>query len=111
MDVFLGHNYLKLHNPSIDWKDNSLTFDRCPDSCGYTPTLEHVNKDPDEDIELDQMLEPGNCIFFLDWNHYMNSHPQLKEYHVCQHAPAFPSYVQEFVDVFSEEEFDHLPKQ
>ena len=28
-----------------------------------------------------------------------------------QQAPVFPSYVQEFADVFSEEEFDHLPKQ
>ena len=59
-DVFLGHDWLKLHNPSIDWEDGSLAFDHCPDSCGYTPILKHVNEDPDKDIELDQTLEPGD---------------------------------------------------
>ena len=33
-DVFLGHNWLQLHNPEIDWNQKTLTFTRCPSTCG-----------------------------------------------------------------------------
>lgn len=31
-DLFIGHEWLKLHNPSIDWKESSIVFDRCPET-------------------------------------------------------------------------------
>ena len=29
-DIFLGHDWLLHHNPSIDWTNRTLHFDRCP---------------------------------------------------------------------------------
>jgi hypothetical protein len=40
-EIFLGHDWLKKHNPSIDWRDGSLQFDRCPTVCNMPkPTNE-----------------------------------------------------------------------
>jgi len=33
-NFFLGHNWLALHNPSIDWRTGKISFNRCPRSCG-----------------------------------------------------------------------------
>ena len=33
--LFLGHDWLKKHNPTIDWSLDTIVFDRCPHSCGY----------------------------------------------------------------------------
>ena len=30
-DFFLGLDWLRYHNPNIDWEQSTLTFDRCPD--------------------------------------------------------------------------------
>ena len=35
-DIFLGHDWLAHHNPSINWADGTLNFDRCPGQCGFT---------------------------------------------------------------------------
>ena len=34
-DLFLGHNWLKIHNPSINWVNTILSFDHCSETCGY----------------------------------------------------------------------------
>ena len=31
--LFLGHDWLKIHNPTIDWHKSIIFFDKCPDSC------------------------------------------------------------------------------
>ena len=32
-DMFLGYEWVKHHNPSIDWKMSYLEFNRCPETC------------------------------------------------------------------------------
>lgn len=32
-DVVLGIDWLKLHNPAIDWSSKTMSFSRCPDHC------------------------------------------------------------------------------
>ncbi|KAJ3897005.1 hypothetical protein F5879DRAFT_814302, partial [Lentinula edodes] len=44
-DIFLGIDWLRYHNPSIDWKESTLTFERCPDKCGYLPHYESPEDD------------------------------------------------------------------
>ena len=34
-DLFLRHDWLKIHNPSIDWVNAILSFDHCSETCGY----------------------------------------------------------------------------
>ena len=36
-NIFLGLEWLRLHNPDIDWTSSLLSFNRCPDTCGYCP--------------------------------------------------------------------------
>jgi len=33
MDMFLGHNWLVKHNPEVNWKNGTIKFTRCPESC------------------------------------------------------------------------------
>jgi len=32
-DIFLGHNWLVKHNPEVNWKNGTIKFMRCPESC------------------------------------------------------------------------------
>src|SRR5579863_6334085 len=32
-DILLGTDWLKVHNPSINWQTNNIQLDRCPDTC------------------------------------------------------------------------------
>lgn len=62
-DIFLGHDWLKQHNPTIDWTLGTLLFHRCPESCGH---LVHL-LDPDQD-EVDDSLEEGDRILMMDFS-------------------------------------------
>jgi len=32
-DIFLGHDWLVKHNPEVNWKNRTIKFTRCPESC------------------------------------------------------------------------------
>ena len=32
-DIFLGHDWLVKHNPEVNWKNETIKFTRCPESC------------------------------------------------------------------------------
>jgi len=32
-DILLGTDWLSKHNPNIDWATNTITLNRCPDTC------------------------------------------------------------------------------
>ena len=107
-DLFLGHDWLKIHNPSIDWTDATLCFNRCSAQCGYNQT----NREREQDVEIglnpEDDLKPGDRIFFFDWDRYVE-----KNCRIVQRRPqeVTPDYVRDFPEVFSEEEFDHLPER
>ena len=62
-DLFIGHEWLKLHNPNIDWKTSEIRFDRCLKECGYVGDL----WDPEADEEDERVeLEPGDKLYALD---------------------------------------------
>lgn len=44
-NIFLGYDWLKVHSPSINWKEYSLTFDQCPEKCNYPSQLTPINDD------------------------------------------------------------------
>ena len=33
IDIFLGHDWLVKHNPEVNWKNRTIQFTRCPESC------------------------------------------------------------------------------
>ena len=105
--VFLGHDWLKKHNPSVDWNFGGLAFDRCPKSCGYIQ----------EDFTMDKNIEPpppyqslegGDRLFIMDWVAYIKEGLQ-ERIGIINHQK--PKYLMEFWDLFSEREFDQLPRR
>ena len=70
--IFIGYEWLKLHNPSIDWKDGTIIFDRCPKICDYTPSLAGIEDDDDcTTYDPEAHLEEGDRIFCLDYRSYL----------------------------------------
>src|ERR1700731_2835675 len=42
--VILGHDWLKRHNPDIDWKKAELSLTRCPPQCSPSPQSPHTSE-------------------------------------------------------------------
>ena len=58
--IFLGHDWLQLHNPLIDWHTGTVTFDHCPSVC--QPRTQHMAH---QDLQhLNKVLKVKN---FLIW--------------------------------------------
>lgn len=124
--VFLGHDWLKLHNPSVNWSTGNVVLDRCPHTCQYMPDLETVEDDePDKEEEpvqtslsIDQSdLEEGDCLFVFAWDMYIRTHAadiaaaknaQKEEKSIKDQVP---SYLHDFMDVFEKKDFDKLPER
>ena len=67
-DLFIGHKWLKLHNPNIDWNTSEIRFDRCPKECGYVKDLQ----DPEADEEDEWVeLEPRDKLYALNVDAYL----------------------------------------
>ena len=66
-ELFLGMDWLRDHNPSIDWTQGKLSFDRCPDACGYTAELGDVEDDEPDCPEPAMQLAEGEKLFVMDW--------------------------------------------
>ena len=104
-DIFLGHDWLKLHNPDIDWATNVLRFNRCPVGCGYVQRI--IDADFDEDDEEDT-LEEGERIYMVNVE---TADEDCQEDRVAMEFPlTSANFLTEFPDVFSEAEFDQLPE-
>ena len=107
--IFLGYDWLKLHNPNIDWKTNKIKF-RC--SNDYTPGLIDKGDDDEKGVESER-------IFQLDIESYLQStHSNLAtEFAIKARAAkqkqtfedVVPKTYHEYKDVFDKENFDELP--
>src|SRR5277367_6159508 len=57
-EIFLGHDWLKLHNPSIDWRESLIEFNRCPSYCRPHIHLRQTEFEPeDEDEDMPWTLD------------------------------------------------------
>jgi hypothetical protein len=50
-DVIIGYNWLRKHNPEIDWEKNELKFTRCPPACKRARLQEEWDEEDREDIQ------------------------------------------------------------
>jgi Retroviral aspartyl protease len=102
MDIFLGYDWLKLHNPEIDWTKNEIGFTRCLSGCGQPHVIRTTS------FETVVWQQPS-------WfRAYMTKSTQLVlEAIKGQKEKTFEELVPEryrkFQDVFEPTAFDELP--
>jgi hypothetical protein len=71
-ELFIGHEWLKHHNPSIDWTAGTLNFDRCPKTCSYAQHLfgpEQTEEDEETNCvssDPEVTLNEGERLFAFD---------------------------------------------
>ena len=56
-DIFLGHEWLKHHNPSIDWTHGQIVFDRCPEACTCLKMPKELESDVPEDWTIRAVMK------------------------------------------------------
>jgi len=66
-DMIIGYDWLRKHNPSINWRMGHLTFNCCPLTC-YQSTSCSKDSEPEDDIKRTQKsesigLEEGDRLF------------------------------------------------
>ncbi len=113
-DVYLGHDWLKRHNPVINWKTGTLIFRQC--KCAKNPFI-LPNADPED--RWDKELEEGDTILTVAMEeeltiwvlHHANelaatmNMDKLKKTFEEMVPPDYHS----FHDLFSKENFNELP--
>ena len=102
-DIFLGLDWLRFHNPLIDWSHSTVVFDRCPDKCGYSPWWQNP-----ENL-LQHWHINGDRFFLFDWEGYITKSNHLRTVNTFGYT--MDRYVKEDPAVFHKEGFDLLPER
>jgi len=94
IDMFLGHDWLVKHNPEVNWKNGTIKFTRCPESC----TMKH------EDIRFKtrrtkttEIMEQDNREIGKESD---NTNPE-----------DLPDYIRPFTYLFNKKKFEKLPER
>jgi len=64
-DLFLGYDWLQKHNPSIDWKDSSISLQNCWQWCKKVYIPKEPEEVEDEDVE-EETIEEGKKVLFIN---------------------------------------------
>ncbi|SJK98310.1 uncharacterized protein ARMOST_01575 [Armillaria ostoyae] len=115
-DLYLGHDWLKRHNPVINWETGTVIFGRC--RCVKNP---FPLPDADPDDRWDEELEDGDTILAVN----MEEELVIRAVHHANDLAAaanaekptktfeemVPPDYRSFRDLFSKENFDELPER
>ncbi|SJL17948.1 uncharacterized protein ARMOST_21519 [Armillaria ostoyae] len=115
-DLYLGHDWLKRHNPVINWETGTVIFGRC--SCVKNP---FPLPDADPDDRWDEELEDGDTILAVNMEEELviRAVHHANDLAAAAHAKETPKTFEELVppdyrsfrDLFSKENFDELPER
>ncbi|SJL09565.1 uncharacterized protein ARMOST_12945 [Armillaria ostoyae] len=114
-DLYLRHDWLKRHNPTINWATGTVIFGRC--QCVKNP---FPLPDADPDDRWDEELEDGDTILAVN----MEEELTIRAVHHANDLAAtanadkpqrtfkemVPPDYRSFRDLFSKENFDELPE-
>ncbi len=113
-DIYLGHDWLKHHNPSVNWECGTLIFGHC-DCMGEQLVL----PDADPDDHWDEELEEGDTILAVRMEEELvictvhHANDLAAAAHVEKPKKMFeemvPEHYHSFRDLFTKENFDKLP--
>ncbi|VDC03692.1 unnamed protein product, partial [Peniophora sp. CBMAI 1063] len=70
--LFIGHEWLRFHNPSIDWETSTVVFDRCPELCTKLQDHMHQEEEAEDVIDLPELQE-GERLLALDWEGFLRA--------------------------------------
>ncbi|SJL10869.1 uncharacterized protein ARMOST_14264 [Armillaria ostoyae] len=114
-DLYLGHDWLRCHNPVINWETGTVIFGRC--QCVKNP---FPLPDSDPDNCWDEELEDGDTILAVNMEEELVIHAvhHANDLAAAAHADKptktfeemVPSDYRSFRDLFSKENFDELPE-
>ncbi len=113
-DIYLGHDWLKHHNPSINWKTSNVIFGHC--QC----IKNHIKlPDADPDDRWDEELEEGDTILAVQMEEELviqamhHTNELVAKANADKPKKTFEEMVLEyyhsFHDLFTKENFDELP--
>ena len=57
--VIIGHSWLTLHNPEVDWVSQKVSMTRCPPSCNGTHTAKV--RPPSTEVHYPSIFRTGRC--------------------------------------------------
>ena len=123
-DVYIGHDWLKQHNPSVDWNKSRILMDRCPHTCDFTSSMDedepHIETYASNEEQTP--LEEGDRLFIFDLDGYFDTlliNRTNYEY-VLKYDPTraeskvwtdvVPSQYHDYEDIFTKKDFDKLPE-
>ena len=125
-EILLGMDWLKAHNPNIDWGTNKLCFDRCPPQChpieSKNPTIMQILPVDKWEIQNDDYLDytahgidASQCIMAHKERYF---EPMIRKTTVSttlaqsEHKTIkdIPLEFRKYKKVFSNEEAQRLPK-
>ena len=101
--IFLGYDWLKKHNPQIDWKVKTLQF---------TCDNEHVPGLLDPEIDNEE-VKPEQ-LFMINYEYFRNISTDIaimagESKQTKSFEEIIPEAYHEYKDVFTKETFDELP--
>ncbi len=115
-DVYLGHDWLKRYNPSVNWKMQSIIFGRCQCAGNH---FDLPNANPND--KWDEELEDGDTILAIGMEEELVICTMHHTNKLATAANAkkpkktfedmVPAHYQSFHDLFSKENFDELPER
>jgi hypothetical protein len=122
-DVFIGHDWLKLHNLSIDWSKGHLYLDRCPTACNariFSDIIEPEDELNPEGSDDEELIAEDEKLLMVDMSrieeiraHYTPTQRMSEQTEVKHQKEAeqkgLPDYLKDYQDVFEEKDFDELP--
>ena len=122
--IFLGHDWLKNHNPSVDWNTGLIEFNRCPFHCFPQTNNRGLDLDFEDDHlpeePLTTFLEDGDRLLICDPTPALNIRAmgtKSTELAMKKHdaepkkttEELVPEYLHDFRDVFEKKDFEELP--
>jgi len=97
MDIFLGHDWLVKHNPEVNWKNSTIRFTRCLESC----TIKH------EDI----MFKTRRTKTKETTETKEQDNSKIGKESDRTNPEDLPEYIQPFMYLFYKKKFKKLPER
>ena len=62
-DIFLGYDWLQKHNSSVNWKESSISLDKCHQWCRKIQVLNEPEEIEEEETEESSVKEGEKLLF------------------------------------------------